>query len=284
MRNVFDVISLSDRPVPGALTVGQGYYVKATSKFYIGVDDPHTSAAPDGDFNARPTRTDLHIVNILPSNLNNLTIGDFWFQRSIQEFYKLVQRAGVRNLEQVHAEAGLAGDQTDTSRDVVFLGFVATDTSALRFTNSIFMGTDYFYIDSDTDEVKLLDNATFSGPGQTAHHYQYVEVGGGGSATGGLTQAQVLALMQTWAIATTTEAVPILKGGTGATTAADARTNLGITAGGSERYQSRSRPCPMQWTLPTTTRTSSGSSCRLRTRALSRLRILRQPTTRRFSR
>ena len=131
----------------------------------------------------RPTRTDLHIVDHLPTNLNNLTVGDFWFQKPAQEFYRLVQRAGVRNLEQKHAEAGLAGDQTDTSRDVVFLGFVATDTAALRFTNSIFMGTDYFYIDSDTDEVKLLDNATFSGPGQTAHHYQYAEVGGGGSGT-----------------------------------------------------------------------------------------------------
>ena len=50
-------------------------------------------------------------------------------------------------------------------------------------------------------------------------------------AVDGLTQAEVLALMQSWAIATTTEAVPILKGGTGAITAADARTNLGITGG-----------------------------------------------------
>ena len=130
-----------------------------------------------------PTRTDLHIVDHLPTNLNNLTVGDFWFQRPIQEFYKLVQRAGVRNLEQKHAEAGLAGDQTDTSRPVVFLGFVATDAEALRFTVAIFTGNDYFYIDSDTDEVKLLDNSTFTAPGQTAHHYQYAEVGGGASAT-----------------------------------------------------------------------------------------------------
>ena len=182
VRNVFDVISLSDRPAPAALTLGQGYFVNATGKLYIGIDDPHTSAAPDGDFAVRPTRTDLHIVDHLPTNLNNLTVGDFWFQRPIQEFYKLVQRAGVRNLEQKHAEAGLAGDQTDTSRPVVFLGFVATDAEALRFTVAIFTGNDYFYIDSDTDEVKLLDNATFTAPGQTAHHYQYAEVGGGGGS------------------------------------------------------------------------------------------------------
>ena len=184
VRNVFDVVSLSDRPVPAALTLGQGYFVNATGKLYIGIDDPHTSAAPDGDFNARPTRTDLHIVDHLPTNLNNLTVGDFWFQRPIQEFYKLVQRAGVRNLEQKHAEAGLAGDQTDTSRPVVFLGFVATNAEALRFTVAIFTGNDYFYIDSDTDEVKLLDNSSFTAPGQTAHHYQYAEVGGGGGGTG----------------------------------------------------------------------------------------------------
>ena len=110
VRNVFDVISLSDRPAPGALTLGQGYFVNATGKLYIGIDDPHTSAAPDGDFTAQTTRTDLHFVDHLPTNLNNLTIGDFWFQRPIQEFYKLVQRAGVRNLEQVHPEAGLAGE------------------------------------------------------------------------------------------------------------------------------------------------------------------------------
>ena len=163
------MISLSDRPAPAALTLGQGYFVNATGKLYIGIDDPHTSAAPDGDFTAQTTRTDLHFVDHLPTNLNNLTVGDFWFQRPIQEFYKLVQRAGVRNLEQKHAEAGLAGDQTDTSRPVVFLGFVATDAEALRFTVAIFTGNDYFYIDSDTDEVKLLDNSTFTAPGQTAH-------------------------------------------------------------------------------------------------------------------
>ena len=61
-------------------------------------------------------------------------------------------------------QAGLAGDQTDTSREVVFLGLVATDAEALRFTVAIFTGKDYFYIDSDTDEVKLLDNATFTAP------------------------------------------------------------------------------------------------------------------------
>ena len=182
VRNIFDVISLSDRPVPAALTRGQGYFVNATGKLYIGIDDPHTSAAPDGDFAAQTTRTDLHFVNHLPSLLNNLTIGDFWFQRTIQEFYKLVQRAGVRNLEQVHAQAGLAGNQTNTAREVVFLGLVATDQAALRFTNAIFTGKDYFYIDSDTDEVKLLDNSSFTAPGQTAHHYQYAEVGGGGGS------------------------------------------------------------------------------------------------------
>ena len=32
VRNLFDVISLSDRPVPDELTVGQGYYVKATEQ------------------------------------------------------------------------------------------------------------------------------------------------------------------------------------------------------------------------------------------------------------
>ena len=180
VRNLFDVVSLSDRPAPGALTVGQGYYVKATSKLYIGVDDPHTSAAPEGDFTAQTVRTDLHFVDHLPTNLNNLTIGDFWFQRPIQEFYKLVQRAGVRNLEQKHPQAGLAGDQTDTSRPVVFLGLVATDAEALSFTYAIFTSNDYFYIDSDTDEVKLLDNSSFTAPGQTAHHYQYAEIGGGG--------------------------------------------------------------------------------------------------------
>ena len=109
-------------------------------------------------------RTDLHIVDHLPTNLNNLTVGDFWFQRTVQEFYKLVQRAGVRNLEQKHAQAGLAGDQSDTSREVVFLGLVATDQEALRYTNAISTGKDYFYIDSDTDEVKLLDNSTFTAP------------------------------------------------------------------------------------------------------------------------
>ena len=182
VRNLLDVISLSDRPVPGALTRGQGYFVNATGKLYIGIDDPHTSAAPDGDFTAQTTRTDLHFVDHLPTNLNNLTVGDFWFQRPIQEFYKLVQRAGIRNLEQKHAQAGLAGDQSDTSREVVFLGLVATDAEALRFTVAIFTGNDYFYIDSDTDEVKLLDNSTFTAPGQTAHHYQFAEVGGGGGS------------------------------------------------------------------------------------------------------
>ena len=75
-------------------------------------------------------------------------------------------------------------DQADTSRGVVFLGFVATDAEALRFTNAIFTGMDYFYIDSDTDEVKLLDNSSFTAPGQTAHHYQYAEIGGGGGGGG----------------------------------------------------------------------------------------------------
>ena len=164
VRNLFDVISLSDRPVPDALTLGQGYFVNATGKLYVGIDDPHTSAAPDGDFTAQTTRTDLHFVDHLPTNLNNLTVGDFWFQRPIQEFYRLVQRAGVRNLEQKHAQAGLAGDQTDTSREVVFLGLVATDAEALRFTVAIFTGKDYFYIDSDTDDVKLLDNSSFHRP------------------------------------------------------------------------------------------------------------------------
>ena len=208
--------------------MGQGYWVKATSKFYIGVDDPHTSADPDGDFNARPTRTDLHFVDHLPTNLNNLTVGDFWFQRPIQEFYKLVQRAGVRNLEQKHAEAGLAGDQTDTSRDVVFLGFVATDAEALRFTNSIFMGTDYFYIDSDTDEVKLLDNATFSGPGQTAHHYQYVEVAGGG---GGGTDTNDYA--DSAALAVTGQELSLTLGRTGSLADLTAMVTLPSGGGGS---------------------------------------------------
>ena len=57
---------------------------------------------------------------------------------------------------------------------------MATDAEALSFTYAIFTSNDYFYIDSDTDEVKLLDNSSFTAPGQTAHHYQYAEVGGGG--------------------------------------------------------------------------------------------------------
>ena len=140
VRNLLDVISLSDRPVPSELTLGQGYFVNATGKLYVGIDDPHTSAAPDGDFTAQTTRTDLHIVDHLPTNLNNLTVGDFWFQRPIQEFYKLVQRAGVRNLEQKHAEAGLAGDQSDTSRPVVFLGLVATDARGAAVHRGDFHG------------------------------------------------------------------------------------------------------------------------------------------------
>ena len=79
VRSTFSRKYLSDRPVADEDNQGHIYHVLKEQQAYISVEDSHQSSTPSGTFNNIPNRGDLHIVGSLPTNLNNLTTGDFYY-------------------------------------------------------------------------------------------------------------------------------------------------------------------------------------------------------------
>ena len=176
VRSTFAVKYLSDRPVADEDTVGHIYHVLAEAQAYFGVEDSHQSTTPSGTFNNIPSRGDLHIVATLPTNLNNLTTGDFYYHaggdpaRGGFEFYEVVVR-GTKQLENVHASRALAASRSNNSYSVAWLGSQADSTEALAFTDAISSTTNYFFHNETTDTIQRLVNSSYSGP-TVEPHYQ----------------------------------------------------------------------------------------------------------------
>ena len=197
VRSTFAVKYLSDRPVADEDTVGHVYHVLQEGQAYFGVEDSHQSAIPSGTFNNIPNRGDLHIVATLPTNLNNLTTGDFYYHaggdpaRGGYEFYEVVVR-GTKQLQNVHASSALAASRSNNSFNVAWLGSDADSTEALAFTDAISSTTNYFFHNETTDRIQRLDNTTFSGP-SVQPHYRWLAIGGDGGGTGGGTDADGVA-------------------------------------------------------------------------------------------
>ena len=187
VRSTFAVKYLSDRPVADEDTLGHVYHVLKEAQTYIGVEDSHQSAVPSGTFNNVPNRSDLHIVANLPTNLNNLSTGDFYYHaggdpaRGGYEFYEVVVR-GTKQLENVHASRALAASRSNNSFNITWLGSNADSTEALAFTDAISSTTNYFFHNETTDRIQRLDNTTYSGP-SVQSHYRWLGIGGGGGGT-----------------------------------------------------------------------------------------------------
>ena len=179
-------------------TVGHIYHVLAEAQAYFGVEDSHQSTTPSGTFNNIPSRGDLHIVATLPTNLNNLTTGDFYYHaggdpaRGGFEFYEVVVR-GTKQLENVHASRALAGSRSNNSYSVAWLGSQADSTEALAFTDAISSTTNYFFHNETTDTIQRLVNSSYSGP-TVEPHYRWLAIGGGGGAADGIADSLAFAV------------------------------------------------------------------------------------------
>ena len=149
----------------------------------MAVDDAHISSTPSGTFNNIPNRGDLHIVATLPTNLNNLTTGDFYYHaggdpsRGGYEFYEVVV-SGTKQLQNAHASRALAASRSNNSYNVIWLGSEANSTDALAFTYAVVSTTNYFFHNTTTGNIQRLDNTSFSGP-NALHHYRWLSIGGG---------------------------------------------------------------------------------------------------------
>ena len=236
VRSTHSVLNLSDRPSASAATVGHIYYVLSKSQAYIGVNDAHTVSVSDGDFDAIPSRSDFHIVTSLPTQLNNLAEGDFyyWNSRSIHqggaEFYEIQVIGNVNHLVQVSAGEALEGSTSVSGQNVEWLGDEATTVDALEYTYTVSSNTDYFWFDPSDSTIKILDQSTFDGAGVTTNHYQWRGIGGEAATYGvGTVEGELAALGSGGEFDTARlPTVPVSKGGTGSTSASDAKTALGV--------------------------------------------------------
>ena len=189
VRNLFAVNDEGDLPAPGQHQVGQGYYILQDKTLRIGVNRPHTQSSPTGTFNAISARTDLHIVTSLPTDQNALTDGHYYYLNhgSQSGFYQVAVRYGILELVQTSARSALADSRTSGGQDVEWLGAEATSTDALRFTYSVDSGTDYFFLDTSDNTIKILDQSTFNGTVGTTNHYSFEQLptgmGTGGAST-----------------------------------------------------------------------------------------------------
>ena len=151
---------------------------------YISVDDSHTSAVPSGTFANIPTRTDIHIVGVLPVVLNTLTTGDFYYHsggdpaRGGFEWYEVVVM-GTKQLQNVIASRALNASRSDNTFGVAWLGTNVGSTEALAFTPELVPDTNYFFHNSTLGVIQRLNNTTYSGPTVTPH-YRWLAVGGSG--------------------------------------------------------------------------------------------------------
>ena len=190
VRSTFAVKLQSDRPAADANNIGHLYHVLQEGLAYISVDDSHQSATPSGTFATIPTRTDLHIVGVLPTNLNNLSTGDYYYHaggdpaRGGFEWYEVVVM-GTKQLQNVIASRPMADSRTDNTFGVAWLGTNADSTEALAFTYELVPDTNYFFHNSALGVIQRLTNSTYSGPTVTPH-YRWLAVGG---SSGGAEQS-----------------------------------------------------------------------------------------------
>ena len=188
VRSTEAVKYLSDRPVADLSTVGHVYHVLQEGQAFFGVEDSHQSATPTGTFNNIPNRSDLHVVATLPTNLNNLTTGDFYYHaggdpsRGGYEFYEVVVR-GTKQLQNVHASRALSASRSNNSFNINWLGSNADSTVALAFTDAISSTANYFFHNETTGNIQRLDNTTYSGP-SVQPHYRWLGIGGSGGGGG----------------------------------------------------------------------------------------------------
>ena len=185
VRNLFTVNDEGDLPTPGEHQVGQGYYILQDKTLRIGVNRPHTQSSPSGTFNAITSRSDLHIVTSLPTDQNALTDGHYYYLNhgSQSGWYRVEVRFGVKELVQVPASSALADSRTSSSQNVEWLGAEATSTDALRFTYSVSSSTDYFFLDTSDNTIKILDQSTFNGTVGRTNHYSFEQLPTGGGAS-----------------------------------------------------------------------------------------------------
>ena len=116
----------------------------------------------------------------LPTNLNNLTTGDFYYhaggspQHGGFEFYEVVV-SGTKQLKNVHASRALAASRSNNSYNVIWLGSEANATDALAFTYAVVSTTNYFFHNTTTGNIQrprqyFLQRAERTAPLPLARH------------------------------------------------------------------------------------------------------------------
>ena len=178
-QSTFFVRSLSDLPDVTQANLGHQFYVLQDGLERVAINDPVVTTAPNGTFNAIAPRPDLHVVEALPATA---TLGYFYYLNSGDEhegWYRWINFGGsVHDYEETTGRAALALSRTVNTQHAEWLGAFASTEDALEFTHSIEATTDYFYLDTTDDTIKILQQSTFADAGTVYDHFQWRIIGG----------------------------------------------------------------------------------------------------------
>ena len=157
-------------------------------------------------------------VDDVPENPVAADEGKWWM---IRDFVRM----GIAPFVQIDSELRDHSLQHVPDAGVTYLGIFNDESSASNAVTA--NGEAAIYQTSSQYNLHRVSAFTAGTPDHESYHwvptdYDFQESGGGG-----LTEAQVLALFETWA-ALGGGNVPVTRGGTGAGTASVARTNLGL--------------------------------------------------------
>ena len=178
-QSTFFVTSLSDLPPVSATNLGHQFFVLQDGLERVAINDPVTTTAPDGTFNPIAPRADIHIVGELPPAG---VLGSFYFLNSGNEhqgWYRWINFGGsVHDYEETSGRAALGLSRTVDTQHAEWLGAFASTEDALEFTHSVESTTDYFYLDTNDNTIKLLDQTTFVDAGTVFDNFGWRVIGG----------------------------------------------------------------------------------------------------------
>ena len=221
-RPIIRVASRNDLPVATADNLGERYMTIDDGAFYR--CEKYTVHGTDRSvtWEAYPTSATGFqgngSVDDVPENPVAADEGKWWM---IRDFVRM----GIAPFVQIDSELRDHSLQHVPDAGVTYLGIFNDESSASNPVTA--NGEAAIYQTSSQYNLHRVSAFTAGTPDHESYHwvptdYDFQESGGGG-----LTEAQVLALFETWA-AIGGGNVPVTRGGTGAGTASVARTNLGL--------------------------------------------------------
>ena len=221
-RPIIRVASRNDLPVATADNLGDRYMTIDDGAMYR--NEKYTVHGTDRSvtWEAYPTSATGFqgngSVDDVPENPVAADEGKWWM---IRDFVRM----GIAPFVQIDSELRDHSLQHVPDAGVTYLGVFNDESSASNAVTA--NGEAAIYQTSSQYNLHRVSAFTAGTPDHESYHwvptdYDFQESGGGG-----LTEAQVLALFETWA-ALGGGSVPVTRGGTGAGTASVARTNLGL--------------------------------------------------------